>query len=184
MDVLLNRLEPRTMVLAMVSFVLLLAAVLFSYVLMPEVKTYKKSLNDRTALERVAQRGDALEQELATLKVDVEQLSRKLHGDMANLPDRQLEAFIIGRLQGISWRNKVELISVKPRKGRVVQIFREILFDVEVSGDYFDLFDWLQSLASELGFVVVKQYVMRPLDSSKENPRLSVNLTIVSYRKA
>jgi hypothetical protein len=114
----------------------------------------------------------------------VEILSRTLHGDMANLPDKQLEAFIIERLQEISWRNQVELVSVKPRRGQVVPLFREVLFDVEITGDYFDLFAWLQSLAKELGFVVVKQYVIRPIDSDKESPRLSVNLTIVSYRQA
>jgi len=184
MYALLNRMEPRTMVMAMVAIVLLLAAALFSYVLMPDINAYRKSVNDRTVLERVAESGDALEKELAGLEGDVQRLSRKLHGDMANLPDKQLEAFIIGRLQGISWRNEIELISVKPRKGQVVQIFREVLFDIEVNGDYFDLFTWLQSLAEELGFVVVKQYVIRPLDSDKQNPRLYVNLTIVSYRKA
>jgi hypothetical protein len=99
------------------------------------------------------------------------------------LPDKQLEAFVIGRLQGISWRNHVELRGVKPGKGEVVRIFREVLFDVEVSGDYFDLFAWLQELRRELGFVVVKQFAIRPLERDKENPRLSVKLSIVSYRR-
>ena len=184
MDALLARVEPRTLVLAMVSVVLLLAAVLFSYVLMPEFKAYSKSNNDRKVLERVTESGEALKQEVGALKEEVEILSRTLHGDMANLPDKQLEAFIIERLQGISWRNQVELVSVKPRRGQVVQIFREILFEVVITGDYFALFDWLQSLTKELGFVVVKQYVIRPIDSDKESPRLSVNLTIVSYRQA
>lgn len=184
MDALLARMEPRTLVLGMVSIALLLATALFSYVLMPELKAYRKSNNDRKVLERVTESGEALKQEVGALKEEVEILSRTLHGDMANLPDKQLEAFIIERLQGISWRNQVELVSVKPRRGQVVQIFREMLFDVEITGDYFDLFDWLQSLAKELGFVVVKQYVIRPIDSDKESPRLSVNLTIVSYRQA
>ena len=184
MDALLGRMEPRTLVIGMASVVLLLAAALFSYVLMPELKAYRKSNNDRIVLERVSESGGVLAKQLPVLKEEVERLGRKLHGDMANLPDKQLESFIMGRLQGISWRNQVELVSVKPRKGQVVQIFREILFDVEITGDYFDLFTWLQSLAKELGFVVVKQFVIRPLDSGKESPRLSAKLTIVSYRKA
>ena len=51
MDALLARMEPRTLVLGMVSAVLLLAAVLFSYVLMPEFNAYRKSNNDRKVLE-------------------------------------------------------------------------------------------------------------------------------------
>jgi hypothetical protein len=184
MDAFLSRMEPRTLLIATTSLALLLAAALFSYVLLPEIKAYRQADRDRSLLRGAVESGQILGGELAGLGAEVDQLSRKLHGDMANLPDKQLEAFVIGRLQGISWRNQVELVSVKPGKGRAVEIFRENLFDVEVAGDYFDLFAWLQNLTEELGFVVVKQFVIRPLDVDTEAPRLSARLTIVSYRKA
>jgi Tfp pilus assembly protein PilO len=184
MSVLLNQVQPRTVLIAMVSGVLLLVAVIFAYVLMPTYKTYLKTEADRTGLELAVRKSDVLRNELAALRNDVEKLTRALHGDMADLPDQELEAFVIGRLQQISWRNHVELVSVKPRKGDVVQTFREVLFDVEITGDYFDLFAWLQSLTEELGFVVVKHYILRPLVSGEENPQLNAKLTIVSYRKA
>lgn len=183
MDALLTSIRPRALILGMVSMVLLLALALCANVLMPQYKAYRAADRDREELTRVVESGQALGKQISGLKAEVDRLSRKLHGDMANLPDKQLEAFIIGRLQRISWQNKVELVSVKPRDGQVVQIFREMLFDVEISGDYFDLFAWLQSLAAELGFVVVKQYLIRPLESGKESPRLSARLTIASYRK-
>jgi len=183
MDALLKNLEPRVVRLLMVSMATVLVAALFTYVIWPQVKAYRNAVNDRATLERVAEKGEALEQEVASTQQEVEALGHQLHGDMLNLPDKQLEAFVIGRLQGISWRNHVELRGVKPGKGEVVRIFREVLFDVEVSGDYFDLFAWLQELRRELGFVVVKQFAIRPLERDKENPRLSVKLTIVSYRR-
>ena len=183
MDARLQNLDPRMVRLLMVSAATVLAVALFTYVIWPEVKAYRSAVNDRTTLERVAEKGEALEQEIASMQLDVEAIGHQLHGDMVNLPDKQLEAFVIGRLQGISWRNNVELRGVKPGKGEVVRIFREVLFDVEVSSDYFDLFAWLQELRKELGFVVVKQFVIRPLERDKDNPRLSVKLTIVSYRR-
>jgi hypothetical protein len=183
MDARLKNLEPRVVRLLMVSAATVLAVALFTYVIWPQVKAYRSATNDRTTLERVAEKGEALEPKVASMQHEVETIGHQLHGDMVDLPDKQLEAFVIGRLQGISWRNNVELRGVKPGKGAVVQIFREVLFDVEVSGDYFDLFAWLQELRKELGFVVVKQFFMRPLERDKDNPRLSVKLTIVSYRR-
>jgi Tfp pilus assembly protein PilO len=183
MDALLTSIRPRVLLLVMVSLVLLVAGALCANVLMPQYKDYRKADRDRAELARVVGSGEALRKQISGLRADVDHLTRRLHGDMANLPDNQLEAFIIGRLQRISWQNSVELVSVKPRDGQVVQVFREMLFDVEISGDYFDLFVWLQSLAKELGFVVVKRYIIRPLESGKGSPRLSATLTIASYRK-
>ncbi|MGD8615468.1 MAG: type 4a pilus biogenesis protein PilO [Gammaproteobacteria bacterium] len=184
MDALLEKIRPRTVMIGMVSVLLLVSGGAFAYVLVPAYKTYLKSEREQAALEMAVESGNALQKELVALRQDVEDLSRTLHGDMANLPEKELEAFILGRLQRISWENRIELVSVKPRKGAVVQTFRELLFDVEINGHYFDLFAWLQDLARELGFVVVKQYILRPLESGKESPRLSARLTIVSYRKA
>ena len=183
MDALLASVRPRALLLGMASLVLLLAVGLCANLLMPGYKAYRKADRDRAELARVVGSGEALSEQIIGLRADVDRLSRKLHGDMANLPDKQLEAFIIGRLQRISWKNSVELVSIKPRDGQVVQIFHEMLFDVEIRGDYFDLFVWLQSLGKDLGFVVVKQYIIRPLESGKESPRLSATLTVASYRK-
>jgi len=112
----------------------------------------------------------------------VAEVSRRLHGDMADLPMEQMESYIIGRLQKISWQTGLELISVRPTEGKTVQIFREILFEVEVVGRYTEFFDWLQTLTRELGFVVIKGYEMMPLDQKLSDPELRVQLTMASYR--
>ena len=109
-------------------------------------------------------------------------LRRRLHGDMANLPPKEIEAYIIGRLQAISWRNRVELVGVEPNSGEMIESFREMLFTVRLAGDYFDLYNWLRDLGKELGFVVIKRYQMSPVDRNEEVPRLSAELTIASYR--
>ena len=55
---------------------------------------------------------------------------------------------------------------------------------MEVAGDYFDLYTWLQELGDKLGFVVIKSFNIRPLDARAAEPRLTARLTIVSYREA
>ena len=71
---------------------------------------------------------------------------------------------------------------VRPAKGSTIQALEEILFEVEVAGDYFDLYAWLQDLDNKLGFVVIKNFNIRPLSTVLNNPRLIAKLTIVSYR--
>ena len=111
---------------------------------------------------------------MQVINAQVAKLSRELHGDMASLPERQMESFVIGRLQKVSWTTDVELISVEPGRGSQVQNFRESLFEVKLNAHYHDFFAWLQIVNDELGYVVVKKFDIRP------NERNS--LTLVSYR--
>jgi hypothetical protein len=183
MEELLKKMDPRTASLAMVGMTLLVVAALAVYVVWPQVKDYRNSLSTLEVLERVAQNGDELEQEMAALQQDVDGLVQRLHGDMVNMPKNQLEAFVIGRLQGISWRNNMELRAVTPGKGDAVLMFEEVLFDVEVAGEYFDLFAWLQDLGEELGYVVVKHFSIGPGGREASDTRLNARFTVVSYRE-
>lgn len=183
MEALLKQLDPRTAIMLMISAALLVTAALGTYVIWPEIKQYRSSLTTRDILEQVSPNEEALDTQIAKLKEEVESLGHELHGDLANMPDNQMEAFIIGRLQGISWRNNIELQSVRPGKGNIIKMFEEIVFNVEITGDYFDLYAWLQELGEELGFVVINNFSIRPLDKNKAEPRLTATLTIVSYRE-
>jgi type II secretory pathway component PulM len=179
---LINRLDARQQLLLAGGSLALLVTALFMYVLLPQIKTYQKSLESLEILEGVASQGQAVSEQLAALTIEVASLDRQLHGDMANLPEEQLESFVIGRLQAISWRNAVELVSIEPSSGETVQVFQESLFRVELAGSYFDLYEWLREINDELGFVVIKEYQMEPAENVAINPNLVVNLTIASYR--
>jgi Tfp pilus assembly protein PilO len=179
---LLNRLDARQQKLIAASAVVLLAAALFSYTLMPQVRAYRLASETKTLLEAAGLQGDLVALQLQGLSTDVEALKKLLHGDMANLPEQQLEAFVIGRLQSISWRDNVELVSIEPKDGETVQMFSELLFNVALTGTYADLYTWLTDIKAELGFIVIKEYRMRPIEDVAENPQLAASLTIASYR--
>jgi len=180
----LDRLDQRQQLLLACAMFVLLVAALLSYVLLPPIKAYRESSAARIVLADVAAKGQAVSQQLESLELEVETLRRQLHGDTANLPAEQLESFVIGRLQTISWRNDVELMSIVPSAGGTVQVFQESLFRVELSGSYLDLVDWLGELNNELGFVVIKEYSMRPIEDVANDPALLVDLSIASYRLA
>ncbi len=183
MHKLLMETEPRVLVLLMAASALLVIAALGSYVIWPEFRDFRKSMGTLSVLREVTSRGDDLERQMSLLKTSVDRLNRELHGDMVNTPAKEMESFIIGRLQTISWRNNVELLRVTPGQGSTVRVFEEVLFDVSISGDYFDIFNWLQSLDDELGFVVVKRFALQPDSGSDSGETLKANFTIVSYRE-
>lgn len=179
---LLERYGQRELLLILVLAGSVLLAPISTYVVWPEFRKFQAVSSSRDTLVATAANEGELAAELSALRVDVQSLERRLHGDMANLPPKEIEAYIIGRLQAISWRNRVELVGVEPNSGEMIESFREMLFTVRLAGDYFDLYNWLRDLGNEMGFVVIKRYQMSPIDRNQEVPRLSAELTIASYR--
>jgi Tfp pilus assembly protein PilO len=167
----------------MVSTAILVAAALGRYIIWPEVQSYNKYHIEFTNLKSEASQPTSLSMQIEELESKLIALQKELHGDMIGLPDNQMESFVIGQLQGISWRNRIELLGVRPSKGGLVQTLEEVQFDVEIAGDYFDLYAWIQELDDQLGFIVIKSFSIRPHDTSHNGPRLIAKLTIVSYRE-
>lgn len=178
----LERLDDRSLLLLLAGIAGLLLAVGVVYLLTPQYKALNTAVETRSTMRETVAKGKAVFGELEQLADEVTQLRKRVHGDMANRPLKQMESYIIGRLQKISWQHGVELRGVAPGPGRSVQMFKEIVFDVELVGDYFDLVAWLRELSRQLGFVVVKEYRLRPLNATADEPVLSMNLKMVSYR--
>ena len=135
--------DPRTVGLLLTMLMLVVFVLLFTFVQWPQIKTYMAAQESRQQLSVSIRDNDQLLQQLSSERSAVEALNKRLHGDMAGLPVEQMESYVIGRLQKLSWDAGVELLAVRPKEGRQVEIFREILFDVEVNGRYFDFFNWL-----------------------------------------
>lgn len=148
----------------------------------PNAKALRAAISEVRILEESGRDAAALERHLQEQHVKIEDLKYRLHGDMANLPVRQVEAYIIGRLQRVSWSNDVDLVSVEPAMGDRVQIFQEILFNVQLVGQYEDLYGWLLEAREELGFVVIKEYELKRQDTDDTAPRLLADLSLALYR--
>ncbi len=177
--------EPRSMALILATIIVLTVTVQVMYLLWPQFKEHQDLNNSYQILNQAADSQQGLEDQLAQTKTEVDNLSYKLHGDMAGLPEKQMESYIIGRLQKISWNSGVELASVIPGKGTQVQMFQETLFDVKINTSYFNFFNWLQAINDELGYIVVKRFEISPQGrQDASNPKLNISLTLVSYRIA
>lgn len=175
--------QPRVVAMTLIGILLLIATVEGMYLLWPQFKHYRELNTSREVLQQSVADNDSLARQLQKIDNDVKGLLRELHGDMAQLPVKQMESFVIGRLQKVSWATDVELVSVQPGSGRKVQNFQERLFEVKLSAHYHDFFEWLQIVNHELGYIVVKKFEIVPRGSEETaNPELDLILTLVSYR--
>ena len=182
MFTLLNRFDRKELALILTLVVFATTSLLFTYLTLPKVKVYRDIAKTESTLSKVVESGELLDNQIAQLHSDIESLQRRLHGDMASLPEKQIEAHVIGKLQKLSWQNNVQLVGIEPSAGATIESFNEILFRVTLAGDYFDMYKWLQDVSSELGFVLIKQYEMNPMNDASGNPRLSVKLDMATYR--
>jgi hypothetical protein len=178
----LQKLGAREFRFALLGLGLVFTSIAVSAALLPKVNEYRSTAKAVTVLEAAKENTGDLEQQLQDRRTKIEELKFRLHGDMANLPLKQVESYVIGRLQKISWRNDVELVSVKPATGQQVQIFSEVLFNIELVGEYDNIYRWLWDAKNELGFVVVKEYGMSRRDNVDDNPKLLAEVSLASYR--
>ena len=179
----LENADTRVIALGLVTIVVLVLAIQFLYLLLPQYKTWQQLEASYSVLQQAADSQLNLEGQLQQADQEINELSFELHGDMGDLPENQMESYIVGRLQRISWESNVELMSVIPGNGERLQQFQETLFDVQVQGQYFDFYNWLQEVHRQLGYIVVRKFdISRLGNPADKQPTLQINLTLVAYR--
>lgn len=179
----LKTVDSRALVLAVGGAALLLTVALVSLLLVGQVKHFLAMRESLALLEQTPSSGKSLENELDGLRAEVAQLERRLHGDMAHLPPKQLQNYVVDALQTLSWQHQVVLSSVVPRQGATIDRYQELVFEVELMGSYFDFYAWLQQLSDALGFVVISRFDIQPLSTAPGQTPLSIKLSLTTYRE-
>ncbi len=122
-----------------------------------------------------------LQSNIAQLELQIDSLEKELYGSGPDLPANQLVAHIIKELDQIADRHGVKLGGVKPGNKKSILMFDEMPFHIEITGNYSDLYNWLQEVETTLGPMVVKDFEIQvaAIDKQKRDMRL----TIASYRQ-
>jgi Tfp pilus assembly protein PilO len=90
-----------------------------------------------------------------------------------------MESFVIDALDRVSVRHDVKLESVTPGTVTQVVMFTELPYQVQVTGNYFSLFEWFRDVENELRPMVVKNFEM---EKGRGSERIEMSLQIVAYR--
>lgn len=178
----LGRFDRREFFLILTIMVFAVTTLVFTYLVLPKIKIYLAVAKTESILNNVVDNDAQLNDQIQGLSRDIDLLQRQLHGDMASLPVKEIEAYVVGKLQQISWQNDIQLVGIEPSAGATIETFHEILFRVTLAGDHRNTYRWLREVNSELGFVLVKKFAMQPMEDRAQNPRLSVELTMATYR--
>ena len=125
-----------------------------------------------------AQLQKAIDQERAQIR----ELQLQLHGEAGNTPVNEMESYLVGRLQELAWDAGIELIGVRPGTAKRIMAFEEISFEVDVQGEYINLYQWLDEIGDALGFMLVTNYEIRLASRKSHSTDLSMHVTIVFYR--
>ncbi len=111
---LVKKIEPRALLLSLGGISVLLVTVIITLLVVPQYNRYVSANELIALLESSHLKSDQLNKPFIDTKQKTDELQRVLHGEMADLPILQLESFIIGKLQEISWKSQIELGSIRP----------------------------------------------------------------------
>ncbi len=103
----LNQLNQKTVLLMMIGSILLLVTASSAYGFWPQIKDIRTGLMTRNEMKELVSNKDELEEQQLKLAQEVEEIKHNLRGDMADLPEKKMESFIIGELHNISWSHDI-----------------------------------------------------------------------------
>ena len=180
-DDILEGIEPRMLVLILIGVVGLTVTGAYFYLLKAPIQEYAemRRLANDSAVEIRSQRREVRDEHVRRLEGEVEELEQVLYGQTPQLPPSEMVSYIIGQLDLLAAKHGVQLVGVTPGAVTRVLMFEEIPFDVEVTGSYMHLFDWLQEAEDALHPMVVKEF---HIAEGAARSQLSMNLRVVSYR--
>lgn len=177
----LRQARPRTLLLAMSGTIVLTLLGGHLYVVGPSL-TRLRALEGNESRETV----QALESEAAEARAEIAasqsvlvELRSQLHGGPSDQPPEKVESYIVDRLDSLSVRHAVELMSVEPGDAQQVLMFDELLYEVEVKGEFLALAAWLGEIEDELRPLVVNGFDLRP---SNRTHWVRMRLRLASYR--
>jgi Tfp pilus assembly protein PilO len=171
--------SPLSIYGTMVAIVVMTCLAAYLYGFKKPLQEYKLLKANSQILEAKVESGAGTSREIGHIQSEIDILTKRLQGQTPYLSNSKMVAHVISRLDIISSKHAVQLLGVRPATPGTVKYFEELPFSIEISGNYFSLFDWLQEVEMELGPMVVKKINIAPISGTQEQ---MMRLNMVSYR--
>jgi len=174
-----QQIQPRMLLFLLSSLLVLALMASYLYIIKTPLKELRESRQTLALLNNEVQTGIPVQSQIAMQQQQVQELTIKLKGSGPKLPVNKMVAYVIGELDKLADRYRVNLNHVQPENPEMLFTFKELPFHVEISGDYFSLYAWLKAIEKELGPVIIKQFKLSPSGQSKQR---KMDLMIVTYQ--
>jgi len=178
MDSLLQKTEPRLVVLVAISLISLTLLASYLYLFKQPIALLKQHEQTLELLKSETEKGASIGLQNSSLSQQLVSLESKFNANGQQLSKSQMIAYVIGQLDAISERHHVQLVSVVPGNVNPVFMFEELPFNVQITGEYFDIYAWLNQVEVELGPMIVKSF---KINGSGAGSLRKMNLVMVSY---
>ena len=179
MNDLLNKMSSQSIYGAMVAVVVLICLSAYLYVFKEPLKDYKLLQSNTKLLEAKVESGGGISRKLEHIESEIDFLTKRLQGQIPLLSSSKMVAHVINGLDIISANHAVQFLGLRPAVPGTVDYFEELPFSIEISGNYFSLFNWLQEVEKKLGPMVAKKISIEPIRGTQEQ---IMRLNMVSYR--
>jgi len=176
--------DPGSMRLILAMVAVLIATAVSLYMVKPQYLDFRDRRVSYQMLHNQIDDQTQLQQAIDQERENIRELQLQLHGEAGNMPVNEMEAFLVGRLQGLAWDAGIELVGVRPGAAKRIMEFEEISFEVDVKGEYRNLYRWLDSIDNALGFMLVTNYEIGLSGRKANATELNMHVTIVFYRAA
>ena len=180
----LAEVEPRSLALILLLLGFVCATAIALYMIKPQYQRFNESSNSFAMLNGQIDDQAQLQRAIDSERNKIREMQLKLHGEAGDMPVNEMEAYLVGRLQGLAWAAGIELAGVRPGQAKRIMEFEEISFKVDVTGEYRNLYDWLNRIGDKLGFMLVSNYDISLAGKKGNETPLKMNVTIVFYRAA
>jgi len=180
----LQKLERRSLGLILLLLGFLTAVAVSLYMVKPRYLSFHDKSTSLEMLQSQIDDQDQLQRVINEQRKKIKALQLQLHGEAGELPVNEIEAYLVGRLQGLAWDAGIELSGVRPGQAKRIMEFEEISFKVDVTGEYRNLYQWLNKIGDTLGFMLVSNYEISLAGRKHEHENLKMHVTIVFYRVA
>ncbi len=180
----LSGIEPRSLKLMLMLTAVVIAAAMALYLVKPQYLDFRdRRVSYQMLLDQIDDPAQ-LQQAIDQVRADISELQLALHGEAGNMPVNEMESYLVGRLQRLAWDAGIELVGVRPGNAKRIMEFEEISFEVEVTGEYRNLYQWLGKIGDALGFMLVTNYEISLATRINDSTDLNMHVTIVFYRAA
>ena len=180
----LSGVEPGSLKLIMVLVAVVISTAILLYMVKPQYLDFRDKRSSFEMLRNQIDDPAQLQAAIDTERKTISELQLQLHGEAGNMPVNEMESYLVGRLQRLAWDAGIELVGVRPGTAKRIMEFEEISFEVEVAGEYKNLYKWLDNIGNALGFMLVTNYEISLSNRQRSKTELNMHVTIVFYRAA